>query len=152
MRLMRCTISALRSVNRRPGRVPPACRTPIAGSLSSRRIASSRRFAHSCSTSGVRTGIRALAFSGENTCMRRLVIVTGLSGAGKSQAMKSFEDLGFACLDNVPPVLAVPFVELVSGAGLDRAALAFDVRSGGTFGDPLSALGILTVDGVRPEL
>ncbi len=66
--------------------------------------------------------------------------------------MKSFEDLGFACLDNVPPVLAVPFVELVAGADRDRAALAFDVRSGGTFGDPLSALGTLAADGVRPEL
>ena len=44
--------------------------------------------------------------------MRRLVIVTGLSGAGKSQAMKSFEDFGFACLDNAPPVLARPFVAL----------------------------------------
>ena len=42
--------------------------------------------------------------------MRRVVIVTGLSGAGKSQAMKSFEDFGFACLDNAPPVLAASFV------------------------------------------
>ena len=42
--------------------------------------------------------------------MRRLVIVTGLSGAGKSQAMKSFEDFGFACLDSAPPVLARDFV------------------------------------------
>jgi UPF0042 nucleotide-binding protein len=72
--------------------------------------------------------------------MRRLVIVTGLSGAGKSQAMKSFEDLGFACLDNVPPVLAAPYVALVEESGRDRAAIALDVRSRGTFGDPLAAL------------
>ena len=84
--------------------------------------------------------------------MRRLVIVTGLSGAGKSQAMKSFEDLGFACLDNVPPVLAVPYVALVAGSRRDRAALAFDVHSGGSFGDPLEVLATLGSDGTRPEL
>ena len=43
------------------------------------------------------------SFGRKDMHMRRLVIVTGLSGAGKSQAMKSFEDFGFACLDNVPP-------------------------------------------------
>jgi RNase adapter protein RapZ len=84
--------------------------------------------------------------------MRRLVIVTGLSGAGKSQAMKSFEDFGFACLDNVPPVLAAPFVALVGGSGRERAALAFDVRSGGTFGDPLAALDALSAGDGRPEV
>jgi len=84
--------------------------------------------------------------------MRRLVIVAGLSGAGKSQAMKSFEDLGFACLDNVPPVLAVPYVALVAESNRDRAAVAFDVRSGGSFGDPLAVLATLGADGIRPEL
>jgi UPF0042 nucleotide-binding protein len=84
--------------------------------------------------------------------MRRLVIVTGLSGAGKSQTMKSFEDFGFACLDNVPPVLAAPYVTLVREGGKDRAALAFDVRTGGTFGDPLAALDALAATGSRPEV
>jgi len=67
--------------------------------------------------------------------MRRLVIVTGLSGAGKSQAMKSFEDLGFSCLDNLPPVLGAAYGELLDEAGVDCAAVAIDVRSGGPFGD-----------------
>jgi UPF0042 nucleotide-binding protein len=67
--------------------------------------------------------------------MDRLVIVTGLSGAGKSQAMKSFEDLGFACLDNLPPVLAESYAALLDRAGIDRAAVALDVRSEGPFGD-----------------
>ena len=58
--------------------------------------------------------------------MRRLVIVTGLSGAGKSQAMKSLEDFGFACVDNTPPVLARPFVALAEEASLSDAALALD--------------------------
>jgi RNase adapter protein RapZ len=84
--------------------------------------------------------------------MRRLVIVTGLSGAGKSQAMKSFEDFGFACLDNVPPVLAPAFVELVRASDRDTAALAFDVRSGGAFGEASTTLEQLLNDGLRPEV
>src|ERR1700722_17589911 len=142
IRLMRCTTSALRSVKRRAGRRPGTLRVVRrAGSLSSNRMAKSRRFSHSCSTSGVRTGMRALARSGEKTCIvRRLVIVTGLSGAGKSQAMKSFEDFGFACLDTVPPVLAPAFVDLVRASDRDTAALAFDVRSGGAFGEATSTL------------
>jgi UPF0042 nucleotide-binding protein len=84
--------------------------------------------------------------------MRRLVIVTGLSGAGKSQAMKSFEDFGFACLDNAPPVLAVPFVSLAREGGLSDAALALDVRTLGPFGDPLAALDELASAGQYPEV
>jgi UPF0042 nucleotide-binding protein len=82
----------------------------------------------------------------------RLVIVTGLSGAGKSQAMKSFEDFGFACLDNVPPVLAPAFVDLVRQSGREAAAVAFDVRSGGAFGDAVATLETLLDDGYAPEL
>lgn len=66
--------------------------------------------------------------------------------------MKSFEDFGFACLDNVPPVLAAPYVALVGDSGRDRAALAFDVRSGGTFGDPLDALDALSSADGRPQV
>jgi UPF0042 nucleotide-binding protein len=84
--------------------------------------------------------------------MRRLVIVTGLSGAGKSQAMKSFEDFGFACLDNVPPVLAAAFVELVRASGRDTAALAFDVHSGGAFGDAAATLDQFAAAGLHPEV
>jgi UPF0042 nucleotide-binding protein len=84
--------------------------------------------------------------------MRRLVIVTGLSGAGKSQAMKSFEDFGFACLDNVPPVLAPAFVDLVRQSGGEAAALAFDVRSGGAFGEATAALEGMLNGGYAPEL
>jgi UPF0042 nucleotide-binding protein len=84
--------------------------------------------------------------------MRRLVIVTGLSGAGKSQAMKSLEDFGFACLDNVPPVLAPAFVELVRASGRPAAALAFDVHSGGAFGDAVATLDQLVTAGFEPEV
>src|SRR5471030_2755977 len=116
-------------------------------------MASSRRFPHNSSRIGESTGMRAFAFSGEKTCiMRRLVIVTGLSGAGKSQAMKSFEDFGFACLDNVPPVLAPAFVDLVRASDRDTAALAFDVRSGGAFGEATTTLEQLLNDGLQPEV
>jgi len=84
--------------------------------------------------------------------MRRLVIVTGLSGAGKSQAMKSFEDFGFACLDNAPPVLARPFVALAEQSGNATAALALDVRTLGPFGDAVAAVDELTATGFEPEV
>jgi UPF0042 nucleotide-binding protein len=84
--------------------------------------------------------------------MQRLVIVTGLSGAGKSQALKSFEDVGFACLDNLPPVLAVQFVALVDRAQLGRAAIALDVRTLGPFGDAIVTIDELWAYGAKPEL
>jgi UPF0042 nucleotide-binding protein len=84
--------------------------------------------------------------------MRRLVIVTGLSGAGKSQAMKSLEDFGFACLDNAPPVLARPFVALAEEAGYTNAALALDVRTLGPFGDPVAAVDELNAAGLRTDV
>ncbi len=84
--------------------------------------------------------------------MRRLVIVTGLSGAGKSQAMKSFEDFGFACLDNAPPVLAREFVTLAERSGSTGVALALDVRTLGPFGDPVGALDALEAAGFDPEV
>lgn len=84
--------------------------------------------------------------------MLRLVIVTGLSGAGKSQALKSFEDLGFACLDNLPPVLSPQFVALVDRAHIDRAAIALDVRTAGPFGDAMTTIDQLWSNGDKPEL
>lgn len=84
--------------------------------------------------------------------MRRLVIVTGLSGAGKSQAMKSFEDFGFACLDNAPPVLAREFVALAERAEISHVALALDVRTDGPFGDPIEEIDALSAAGHAPEI
>jgi UPF0042 nucleotide-binding protein len=58
------------------------------------------------------------------------VVVTGLSGAGKSTALKVFEDLGYYCVDNLPPILLPKIVEVVSearGEGV-RIALGVDVR------------------------
>ncbi|GAC1306418.1 MAG: RNase adapter RapZ [Vulcanimicrobiaceae bacterium] len=82
----------------------------------------------------------------------RFVIVTGLSGAGKSQAMKSFEDLGFYCLDNLPPALVPGLVDLCRAAGIERIALSLDVRIRGPFGEALAALGALDERGVAFDL
>ena len=62
----------------------------------------------------------------------RLVIVTGMSGAGKSSALKMLEDMGFYCVDNLPIPLVGKFAELIRGSGGDMtgAALGIDVRSG----------------------
>ncbi len=84
--------------------------------------------------------------------MRRLVIVTGLSGAGKSQAMKSLEDFGYACFDNAPPVLARDYVTLAQQADIANVALALDVRTLGPFGDALTALDELNGAGLKPEV
>ncbi len=82
----------------------------------------------------------------------RFVIVTGLSGAGKSQAMKSFEDLGYTCVDNLPPALASDLVGLAQEAGIDRVALSLDVRAQGPFGEPLAALAELEARGIAYDL
>jgi UPF0042 nucleotide-binding protein len=67
----------------------------------------------------------------------RYVIVTGLSGAGRSQAMKSFEDMGWYCVDNMPPALIPQFAELVKNQSepIERAALVTDIRGGRFFDD-----------------
>jgi RNase adapter protein RapZ len=66
-----------------------------------------------------------------------LVIITGLSGAGKSQAMRFMEDLGCFCVDNLPPSLIPTFFHLCVKGGVQGAGvvIASDVRSGALFGD-----------------
>jgi len=62
---------------------------------------------------------------------RELVILTGLSGAGKASALKAFEDLGYYSVDNLPLELIPRFAELVqTSAEISRAALVIDVREG----------------------
>lgn len=68
----------------------------------------------------------------------RLVILTGLSGAGKTQALRHLEDLGFFCIDNLPPTLIPKFAELCAQSlrPIDKLALVVDIR-GGEFFDAL---------------
>ncbi len=61
----------------------------------------------------------------------KLVIVTGMSGAGKTIALKMLEDIGFYCVDNLPISLVDKFVQLVSeGTNIEKTALGLDIRSG----------------------
>lgn len=75
-----------------------------------------------------RSAIRA----GRNRSARQLVILTGLSGSGKGSVLKTFEDLGFYCVDNLPVALIPVFSELYDeGRGeIERAALLVDAREG----------------------
>lgn len=68
-----------------------------------------------------------------------LLIITGMSGAGKTVAVQSLEDLGFFCVDNLPPLLIPKFAELIeqSGGRIKRVALVIDLR-GREFFDTLS--------------
>ena len=58
-----------------------------------------------------------------------IVLITGMSGSGKSVALRALEDSGFYCVDNLPPELLVPFAELENGLKEERVAIAIDVRS-----------------------
>ncbi|MBN9647899.1 MAG: RNase adapter RapZ [Terrisporobacter othiniensis] len=60
----------------------------------------------------------------------KFIIVTGLSGSGKSEAMRALEDMGFYCVDNLPPTLIPKFAELCyqSNSTIDKVALGIDVR------------------------
>ena len=72
----------------------------------------------------------------------RLVIISGLSGSGKTYALKCLEDLGFFCVDNLPPALLPKFAELCLQRGREvlNVALGIDVRERGFFGDLFSNL------------
>lgn len=66
----------------------------------------------------------------------KLVIVTRMSGAGKTIALKMLEDIGFYCVDNLPISLVDKFVQLVSeGTSIEKAALGLDIRSGEELGN-----------------
>ena len=66
-----------------------------------------------------------------------LLIVTGMSGAGKSQAANALEDMGFYCVDNIPPTIIPNFVDLASRSAenLKRIAIVTDVRGGNMFSE-----------------
>ena len=73
-----------------------------------------------------------------------LVIITGMSGAGKTVAVQSFEDLGYFCIDNMPPTLLPTFWELVKESGkISRIALVIDLRSRDFFNEVDSLIATL---------
>lgn len=58
-----------------------------------------------------------------------MVLITGMSGSGKSVALHALEDAGYYCVDNLPPELLLPFVALEKQHGASKVAIAMDVRS-----------------------
>lgn len=78
-----------------------------------------------------------------------VVVVTGLSGAGKSQALHSLEDLGFFCVDNLPTLLAPQAVALCERGGMTRVALGIDVRVRAFLGEVGNVLQLLEAGGQR---
>lgn len=84
----------------------------------------------------------------------RFVVITGLSGAGKSETVKCFEDLGYFCVDNLPPVLIPKFAELCSQSDgrINRIALVVDIRGGSFFDDIFESLETLEKSGFSFEI
>ncbi|MBC6695433.1 RNase adapter RapZ [Terrisporobacter mayombei] len=78
----------------------------------------------------------------------KFIIVTGLSGSGKSEAMRSLEDMGFYCVDNLPPTLIPKFAELCyqSNSTIDKVALGIDVRGRKFFEALHESLNVLKKD------
>ena len=62
--------------------------------------------------------------------MSRFIVLTGLSGSGKTQAIRALEDLGYFCVDNLPVALIPTFAELTlrTGGEITRAAVVVDIR------------------------
>lgn len=84
----------------------------------------------------------------------RLVIITGMSGAGKTQVVHIMEDLGYFCVDNLPPTLIPKFAELCaqSAGRVSRIALVVDIRGGEFFDELMHVLGEMDREAVMAEV
>lgn len=84
----------------------------------------------------------------------KLVILTGMSGAGKSTALKMMEDIGFYCVDNLPIALIEKFIELseTSNDELQKFAIGIDIRSGEAFSQLHTVVERLDESGKAPEI
>ncbi|MGB4443890.1 MAG: RNase adapter RapZ [Firmicutes bacterium] len=84
----------------------------------------------------------------------QIVLITGLSGAGKSHAINCFEDLGFFCVDNLPPTFILKFAELClqSEGKISKIALVCDMRGGAFFNHLFEALHELEENEINHEI
>lgn len=91
---------------------------------------------------------------GGNAEMIQLLIITGMSGAGKTIAVKSFEEMGYFCVDNLPPVLVSKFAELIkhSEGKIDQVALVMDLRGREFFDSFLTSLTELDEMGIQYQI
>src|SRR5690625_6715124 len=82
---------------------------------------------------------------GQQAQQTKLLIITGMSGAGKTVAVRSFEDLGYYCVDNLPPTLLPKFLKLMKNSknNIQKVALVMDVRGREFFDSLLEALDAL---------
>ena len=78
-----------------------------------------------------------------------VVLVTGISGSGKSVALHALEDAGFFCVDNLPPELLRPFIRLEHDRFTNRVAVAVDVRTAGSLPHLLPLIDDLRSEGLR---
>jgi len=84
----------------------------------------------------------------------RNLIITGMSGAGKTQVMRTLEDLNYFCVDNLPPALIPKFIELCMQAGNKnkQIALVVDIRGGNFFDELIGVLDKIEANSVNYEL
>lgn len=82
------------------------------------------------------------------------LIITGMSGAGKSQAVKALEDINYYCMDNVPPSLLPEFASLCreSKKTIEKVAIVVDIRGGIFFNDLFKSLEFLESEGFKHEI
>ena len=82
------------------------------------------------------------------------LIITGMSGAGKSLCVKYFEDIGYFCVDNLPPSLIPKFAEIcLQGQNkMDKIALIMDIRGGSLFLELFPALESLAAYGISYKI
>jgi UPF0042 nucleotide-binding protein len=102
-----------------------------------------------------RAAVPAKPTPDEHAPMSRFIVLTGLSGSGKTQAIRALEDLGYFCVDNLPVALIATFAELTLRAGgeITRAAVVVDIRERSllkTFPEAYQAL--RRMQGLEPRL
>jgi UPF0042 nucleotide-binding protein len=104
--------------------------------------------AGACDEDGALPGDASLSEPGDRKL--HLTVITGLSGAGKSEAVATFEDMGYFCIDNLPPQMLPGAVKLfaLEGSRVNQVALVFDARGGSYFEELGEALEYLRSSGM----
>ena len=89
-----------------------------------------------------------------NAHVPEMIIITGMSGAGRSRAGQALEDLDWYVVDNLPPAMLLPFADMMTpqGEGIHRLAAIVDVRSGDLFSKFQRALDELSLRNIRYQL
>lgn len=91
-----------------------------------------------------------MAVSGENM---EFVIITGISGSGKSQAINMLEDIGFFCIDNMPPQLIPKLAEICAeNENMNKIAIVTDIRGGSMFLDLKNNIDLLKSSGINVKV